>query len=58
MGVFSVLEVVEQLEERRAQAHLGGGQKRIDAQLAKGKLTARERLEFLLDSGSFEEFES
>ena len=53
-----MLEVVEQLEERREQARLGGGQKRIDNQHAKGKLTARERLELLLDSRSFEEFES
>lgn len=49
--------IVEQLEERRAQARMGGGQKRIDAQHAKGKLTARERLELLLDPGSFEEFD-
>jgi propionyl-CoA carboxylase beta chain len=38
-------ELIEQLEKRRAQARLGGGQKRIDAQHAKGKLTARERIE-------------
>ncbi len=49
--------VLEQLEARRHQARLGGGQKRIDAQHAKGKLTARERLEVLLDEGSFEEFD-
>ena len=47
----------EQLEQRREQARLGGGQARIDAQHAKGKLTARERLELLLDPGSFEEFD-
>ena len=47
----------EQLLERRKQAMLGGGQKRIDAQHAKGKLTARERLELLLDPDSFEEFD-
>ncbi len=41
----------------RAQARLGGGQDRIDAQHAKGKLTARERIELLLDKGSFEEFD-
>src|SRR5437764_8608170 len=46
---------LEQLEKKRAAARLGGGQKRIDAQHAKGKLTARERLELLLDPGSFEE---
>ncbi|RWI48946.1 MAG: acyl-CoA carboxylase subunit beta [Mesorhizobium sp.] len=49
--------VLEQLEARRLQARLGGGQKRIDAQHAKGKLTARERLEVLLDEGSFEEYD-
>jgi propionyl-CoA carboxylase beta chain len=49
--------VIEQLDERRAEARLGGGQKRIDAQHAKGKLTARERLDVLLDDGSFEEFD-
>ena len=42
-------DILEQLEKRRAQARLGGGQKRIDAQHAKGKLTARERIELLLD---------
>ena len=49
--------VLEQLEARRLEARLGGGQKRIDAQHAKGKLTARERLEVLLDEGSFEEYD-
>ncbi|MER9586655.1 acyl-CoA carboxylase subunit beta [Mesorhizobium sp. M0276] len=49
--------VLEQLEVRRAQARLGGGQKRVDAQHAKGKLTARERLVVLLDEGSFEEYD-
>jgi len=49
--------VLEQLLERREQARLGGGQRRIDAQHAKGKLTARERLELLLDPDSFEEFD-
>ena len=48
---------IKELVERRATARLGGGQKRIDAQHAKGKLTARERLERLLDPGSFEEFD-
>ena len=47
----------EQLKARRAKAMLGGGEKRIDSQHAKGKLTARERLELLLDPGSFEEFD-
>jgi len=50
-------EVLEELEKRRAVARLGGGQKRIDAQHARGKLTARERIEVLLDDGSFEEFD-
>lgn len=49
--------IVEGLENRRASARLGGGQKRIDAQHARGKLTARERIELLLDQGSFEEFD-
>ncbi|MBP8791198.1 MAG: methylmalonyl-CoA carboxyltransferase, partial [Breznakibacter sp.] len=48
---------VKALIEKRAQAKLGGGQKRIDAQHAKGKLTARERIELLVDEGSFEEFD-
>ncbi len=43
------------LQDKINQAALGGGQKRIDAQHTKGKLTARERLHFLLDEGSFEE---
>jgi len=49
--------ILEQLEARRAEARLGGGAKRIAAQHAKGKLTARERIEALLDAGSFEEFD-
>lgn len=48
---------IGKLVERRAAAKLGGGQKRIDAQHAKGKLTARERLALLLDEGSFEEYD-
>ena len=43
------------LEEKKAQALVGGGQQRIDAQHAKGKLTARERIHFLMDEGSFQE---
>ena len=50
-------DILQELEDRRAAARLGGGQKRIDAQHAKGKLTARERIELLLDEGSFEEFD-
>ncbi len=49
--------ILDQLEARRAEAHVGGGQRRIDAQHAKGKLTARERIEVLLDEGSFEEYD-
>ena len=49
--------ILEQLEDRRAEARLGGGQKRIDAQHKRGKLTARERIDLLLDHGSFEEFD-
>ena len=50
-------DILEQLEARRAEAALGGGQRRIDTQHGKGKLTARERIEVLLDEGSFEEFD-
>ncbi|MCB1901218.1 MAG: acyl-CoA carboxylase subunit beta, partial [Rhodocyclaceae bacterium] len=50
-------EIIRQLEEKRQKAHLGGGQKRIDSQHAKGKLTARERIELFLDDGSFEEWD-
>ncbi len=46
-----------ELEARREKARLGGGQRRIDSQHAKGKLTARERIELLLDEDSFEEFD-
>ena len=49
--------VLHELDERRKVARLGGGQKRIDAQHARGKLTARERIALLLDEGSFEEFD-
>ena len=48
---------IAEMEKRRAAAKLGGGQKRIDAQHAKGKLTARERLDVLLDEDSFEEMD-
>ena len=48
---------IQKLVERRAKARLGGGEKRIEAQHAKGKLTARERLALLLDEGSFEEYD-
>ena len=48
---------IAEMERRRDAAKMGGGQKRIDAQHAKGKLTARERLDVLLDPGSFEEYD-
>ncbi len=51
-------ETQQRLDEARAQSQLGGGQRRIDAQHAKGKLTARERLELLLDEGSFTEWDA
>ncbi len=51
-------EILEQLEAKREEARLGGGLKRIASQHAKGKLTARERIELLLDEGSFEEFDT
>jgi propionyl-CoA carboxylase beta chain len=50
-------DILGELETRRHEARLGGGQRRIDAQHGRGKLTARERLELLLDEGSFEEFD-
>src|SRR5256885_875804 len=50
-------DILETLDARRVGAKLGGGKKRIEAQHARGKLTARERIELLLDKGSFEEFD-
>src|SRR5918994_834726 len=50
-------DMLEKLEARRVEARLGGGEKRIAAQHARGKLTARERIELLMDHGSFEEFD-
>ena len=50
-------KIIAQLEDKRAQARLGGGQARINTQHGKGKLTARERLDVLLDPGSFEEYD-
>jgi propionyl-CoA carboxylase beta subunit len=50
-------EIISQLEDKRDGARLGGGQRRIDTQHSKGKLTARERLDVLLDPGSFEEYD-
>ncbi len=50
-------EKIQALQEKIAEAHLGGGQKRIDAQHDKGKWTARERIDYLLDEGSFSEMD-
>src|SRR6187399_2077879 len=50
-------QILEKLEERRERARAGGGQSRIEAQHKRGKLTARERLELLMDKKSFEEFD-
>src|SRR5204862_6189917 len=50
-------KMLEELEKRRKAARLGGGERRIEAQHSKGKLTARERLDVLLDPGSFEEYD-
>ncbi len=50
-------DILNTLEQRRAEARLGGGQRRVDAQHSKGKLTARERIDLLLDNKSFEEFD-
>ena len=50
-------DIIAELEERRDNARLGGGPGRISAQHTKGKLTARERIELLMDEDSFEEFD-
>ncbi|MFO8129109.1 MAG: acyl-CoA carboxylase subunit beta [Bacteroidales bacterium] len=54
---MSIEDKIKRLLDKREEAKLGGGQKRIDAQHGRGKFTARERLELLLDEGSFEEFD-
>ena len=54
---MSIEDKIEQLHQMREQARLGGGQERIDRQLASGKMTARQRLEVLLDPGSFRELD-
>ncbi|MDO4461243.1 MAG: acyl-CoA carboxylase subunit beta [Bacteroidia bacterium] len=51
------MDEIKKLMQKRAQSRLGGGEKRIEAQHAKGKLTARERIALLLDQGSFEEYD-
>ena len=50
-------DILDKLEERRGSARSGGGEARVNAQHAKGKLTARERIELLVDQGSFEEYD-
>lgn len=50
-------ERINELIEKRVEARLGGGEKRIESQHKKGKFTARERIEMLLDEDSFEEFD-
>mgnify|MGYP000326096381 CR=1 FL=1 len=50
-------DIIDQLEKKREAAALGGGQERIDKQHARGKLTARERLDLLLDEGSLVELD-
>jgi propionyl-CoA carboxylase beta chain len=54
---MNMMDLVDELRSRRNDAKMGGGQKRIDKQHAKGSMTARERIDLLLDKGSFEEFD-
>ena len=56
-GRGSMKDILDRLEKRREEARLGGGTARIEAQHKSGKLTARERIELLLDKGSFEELD-
>jgi propionyl-CoA carboxylase beta chain len=56
-GVERVVTVKKQIEEKRAAAAIGGGQRRVDAQHKRGKLTARERIAALMDPGSFVEYD-
>ena len=51
------VEKIKQLIAKREQARLGGGEKAIEKQHARGKYTARERIEMLVDAGSFEEYD-
>lgn len=55
-SVLNSLNVKKQLKEKKEESLLGGGQKRIDQQHKKGKLTARERIDLLVDSNSFVEY--
>ncbi len=52
---MDIEDKIRELKRRNEEAELGGGRKRIDQQHAKGKMTARERIQYLLDEGSFEE---
>jgi len=54
---MTMREKLDLLDKRRAEAELGGGEKRLKAQHEKGKLSARERLDLLLDEGSFVELD-
>ena len=54
---MALQDKIKELMDMRQKARMGGGEKRIDAQHQKGKFTARERIEMLLDDGSFEEFD-
>src|SRR6185436_16116182 len=56
-GESEMKDILDRLEKRREEARLGGGKARIEAQHKRGKLTARERIELILDKGSFEEFD-
>lgn len=55
---MSNTDKIEELRQRRAESHLGGGEKRIQVQHDRGRLTARERLDLLLDKGSFRELDA
>ncbi|MEA2463340.1 MAG: propionyl-CoA carboxylase beta chain, partial [Acidobacteriota bacterium] len=54
---MSIEQTLEELERRKQQSELGGGQARIDRQHNEGKLTARERIALLFDPGSFQELD-
>jgi propionyl-CoA carboxylase beta chain len=54
---MEIEEKIAELERRNSEAELGGGEKRIEAQHARGKMTARERIDYLLDEGSFQEID-
>jgi methylmalonyl-CoA decarboxylase subunit alpha len=54
---MTIEEKIKELLRKKEEAKLGGGPKRIEAQHRKNKLTARERIDLLLDKGSFEEFD-